>query len=102
MSQKSGLRSQQLCILFALSLAAALTACGGGGSSGSSGASVVAPAITAQPSSVSVTEGQVATFSVTATGTAPLSYQWQKGGSAISGATASTYTISDAALADSG
>jgi DNA-binding beta-propeller fold protein YncE len=102
MSQKSGVRFQQLRTLFALSLAAALTACGGGGSSGSSAPSVVAPAITAQPSSVSVTEGQVATFSVTATGTAPLSYQWQKAGSAISGATASTYTISDAALADSG
>ena len=38
----------------------------------------VAPSITAQPSSVTITAGQTATFSVTATGTAPLSYQWNK------------------------
>jgi hypothetical protein len=37
----------------------------------------VAPAITTQPANQAVTVGQTATFSVTATGTAPLSYQWQ-------------------------
>ena len=34
------------------------------------------PTITRQPSSVSVTAGKLATFSVTATGTGSLSYQW--------------------------
>jgi Immunoglobulin I-set domain len=36
-----------------------------------------APSITAQPANQTVTAGQTATFTVTATGTAPLSYQWQ-------------------------
>ena len=52
----------------------------------------VAPSITTQPSSVTITTGQTATFSVTATGTAPLSYQWSQNGTAISGATSSSYT----------
>ncbi len=52
----------------------------------------VAPSITTQPSSRTITAGQTATFTVTATGTAPLSYQWRQNGTAISGATSSTYT----------
>jgi PQQ-like domain len=36
-----------------------------------------APSITAQPTNQTVTAGGTATFTVTATGTAPLSYQWQ-------------------------
>ncbi|HEY1312758.1 MAG TPA: immunoglobulin domain-containing protein, partial [Steroidobacteraceae bacterium] len=52
----------------------------------------VAPSITTQPANQSVTAGQTATFSVVAGGTAPLSYQWQKGGAAIAGATAPSYT----------
>jgi hypothetical protein len=49
------------------------------------------PVITAQPLSQSVKWPRLATFSVSATGTAPLSYQWQKNGVAIAGATNSTY-----------
>jgi hypothetical protein len=71
---------------------------GCGGSNSSSGA----PAITAQPSNQTVTAGQTATFSVTATGKSPLSYQWSKNGSAISGATSSTYTTPATTTADSG
>src|SRR5229473_2748645 len=41
---------------------------------------LVAPTITTQPASQTVTAGQTATFSVVAAGTAPLSYQWQKNG----------------------
>ena len=63
-------------------------------------AAAVAPAITTQPASQSVTEGQTATFSVTATGTAPLTYQWKKGGTDISGATSSTYTTPATSSAD--
>ena len=62
----------------------------------------VAPAITAQPGSLSVTAGQTATFSVTASGTAPLSYQWRKNGSNISGATSSSYTTPATVVGDSG
>jgi hypothetical protein len=53
---------------------------------------VVAPTITTQPSSRTVTAGQVATFTVAANGTAPIIYQWQKNGAPISGATSSTYS----------
>ena len=52
---------------------------------------VVAPAITTQPAAQTIAEGQTATFSVTATGTAP-GYQWKKNGTDIPGATSSTYT----------
>jgi hypothetical protein len=58
--------------------------------------------ITAQPASQSVTLGQTATFSVTATGTAPLNYQWQKNGGNISGATAASYTTPATVAGDSG
>jgi hypothetical protein len=50
----------------------------------------VAPSITTQPVSADVNVGQTATFSVTAAGTFPLSYQWQKNGAAISGANSAT------------
>lgn len=52
----------------------------------------VAPSITTQPANQTVIAGKSATFSVAATGTAPLSYQWSKNGTAISGATSPTYT----------
>ncbi len=57
------------------------------------------PLITQQPADVSVTAGQPASFSVTATGSS-LSYQWRKGGTAISSATAATYTINSTSTAD--
>ena len=63
-------------------------------------AGAVALAITSQPAAQTVTEGQPATFSVTATGTEPLSYQWKKNGTAIDGATSSTYTTPTTAIGD--
>jgi hypothetical protein len=77
-----------------------LAACGGGSSGDSTTAPAVAPAITTAPGSQSVSVGQTATFSVVATGTAPLSYQWQENGTAISGATSSSYTTAATTLAD--
>ena len=62
----------------------------------------VKPSITTQPKSQTVTEGDSVTFSVTATGTAPLSYQWKKNGSNISGATSSSYKINSAKTSDVG
>jgi uncharacterized delta-60 repeat protein len=52
----------------------------------------IAPAITGQPVSLIVTQGQSAPFTVTATGT-PLNYYWKKGGVFITGATNASYTI---------
>jgi glucose/arabinose dehydrogenase len=60
------------------------------------------PRIDSQPASVTVAAGQSANFSVTASGTAPLAYQWQRNGVNIAGATASAYTLSNAAGADNG
>jgi len=65
-------------------------------------ATTAAPSITAQPASQTVTVGQTASFSVTATGTAPLSYQWQKNSVAISGATSLSYTTSATTTSDNG
>lgn len=54
------------------------------------------PVITQQPTNQSVVVGGTVSFSVTATGSAPLQYQWQKGNVNITGANSSTFTISDA------
>ncbi|MGA8443013.1 MAG: pyrrolo-quinoline quinone [Candidatus Sulfotelmatobacter sp.] len=61
-----------------------------------------APTIFTQPADQSVAAGRPATFSVTAAGTAPLSYQWQKGTTSITGATSATYTTAATTSADSG
>ena len=75
-------------------------------SCGSSGPSSlpppVAPSIATQPASQTVTARQTASFSVAATGTAPLSYQWQKNGVNIVGATAASYTTPATSTSDSG
>ncbi|MEK4364113.1 immunoglobulin domain-containing protein [Paenibacillus sp. FSL M8-0212] len=63
---------------------------------------LVSPAITSQPSDQTVTEGQTATFSVTASGDTPLSYQWKKNGTDINGATSSTLTVTNAQSVDAG
>ncbi len=62
----------------------------------------VAPSITAQPVSQTVTAGQTATFSVTASGTAPLRYQWQRNGGAIGNATSPSYTTPATSTSDNG
>ena len=60
------------------------------------------PAITIQPASQTVGAGQPATFTVSASGSAPLSYQWQRGGVDLAGETAASYTLASAQLADNG
>lgn len=50
---------------------------------------------------MAVTEGEVATFSVAANGTAPLSYQWRRGAFDVVGATGATYSFTPG-LADTG
>ena len=65
-------------------------------------AAPVAPSISAGPSNQTVAAGQTATFSVVASGTAPLSYQWSKNGAAIAGATPSSYTTPAETTSDNG
>nr|ABK64062.1 conserved hypothetical protein [Janthinobacterium lividum] len=80
--------------LIPLLLLAAVASCGGGGSAPTnSPAASNAPSISAQPLSISAPEGGSVTFSVTATGTAPLSYQWQRNGSDVVGATSAQYML---------
>ncbi|MGZ4971566.1 MAG: GH25 family lysozyme [Limisphaerales bacterium] len=62
----------------------------------------VAPSIMTQPQSQTVTQGQNATFSVSASGTQPMSYQWTFNGANISGATGSSYTVVNAQSANGG
>ena len=60
------------------------------------------PQISAQPTDQYTTVGGSATFSVTASGSGTLTYQWAFGGSAISGATGSSYTVTNAQASNSG
>jgi endonuclease/exonuclease/phosphatase family metal-dependent hydrolase len=61
-----------------------------------------APAITTQPQSQSVATGSSATFSVIATGTSPLNYQWLFNGTNIFSATNSLFTLASAQLTNAG
>jgi Immunoglobulin I-set domain/Heparinase II/III-like protein len=82
-----------------------LSGCAGVTSAGSntkSNGTSAPPSITAQPVSANVVVGQTATFFVATTGTAPLSYQWQKNNTAISGGTSSTYTTPPTTASDNG
>jgi hypothetical protein len=66
------------------------------------GSTAAGPSISLQPANQTMTAGQTATFSVVASGTAPLTYQWQKNGSAVTAATAASYTTPVTTTADSG
>ena len=90
------------------SLCLALAACGGSADappppeSGPPPPAAVAPTITLQPQPVAVTVGQPASFSVAASGTQPIGFQWQRNGTPIAGATSTTYAIAATTLADTG
>lgn len=87
-----------------LAILAMLAACGGNNSTPATQPqnSATAPQITTQPANQSVSAGQSATFSAVAAGSAPLQYQWRKGGSTIAGATASSYTTPATVIGDNG
>lgn len=63
---------------------------------------VTAPVISTQPTSRTVTAGQSASFTVSATSSTTVSYQWYKNGSAISGATSATLTLSSVTTSAAG
>lgn len=60
------------------------------------------PTITVQPVNTLVAPGGSATLAISATGTAPLAYQWHKDGAAIAGATQSSLGFANAQPADAG
>lgn len=61
-----------------------------------------APSITTNPANRTVSMGQSASFSVAASGTAPMTYQWQRNGANIANATSSTYTLQSTSASDNG
>ena len=80
----------------------ALMACGGGGSSYTPGPSADPPRITVQPQGTTLTEPAPLALSVTATGSAPLYYQWTKDGINLPGATGPSFGIALTVPEDSG
>ena len=60
------------------------------------------PAISRQPASLAVMLGGTASFSVQATGSLPMSYQWQFNGTNIAGATGTSFTLSSVTAANVG
>lgn len=70
------------------------TNCGGG--------TPVPPSITQQPTSLTITQGNNASFMVIAGGDPPLSYQWRFNGNDLADATSASLTITNAQAADAG
>lgn len=89
------------CCVFCVVSLLVMSGCGSGSSGGGN---PVSPTITTEPTNQRVTVGQTATFTVGASGTAPLSYQWVNGATQanIAGATSSSYTTPPTTLADNG
>jgi len=85
--------------MMVVGLCIANAACQSGGGMGM----ITAPSISTQPQSQSVMVGQTATFSAAASGTAPLTFQWQKNMANITmNANSSTYTTPAAQAGDDG
>jgi hypothetical protein len=84
--------------LFMLSALLCAVGCGAGGANSPSAPAVV---ITMQPANESVPMGLTGSFTVQASGS-NLQFQWSRNGSAVPGATASTYTTGLVAFSDTG
>lgn len=69
---------------------------------GSVTAQLVSPELTLQPVAQTVLQGTPVSFSVAATGSQPLSYQWQVNGVDLAGKTGTTLTLPNALLSDAG
>src|SRR6266849_910738 len=91
-------------LVTALLVALTLSGCTGSIGAGRTSSKHVnpAPSITTQPTSQTIVVGQTEKFSVADAGTAPLSYQWQKNGASIAGASSSSYTTPVTTTGDSG
>jgi phospholipase/lecithinase/hemolysin len=63
---------------------------------------IIPPAITTQPSGATVMAGQNTNFTVAATGTPPLAYQWRFNGRALAGATFATLSLTNVQPARAG
>jgi len=82
----------------------AVNAAGASDNSGQASATTLPapPEIVVHPRSQIVAAGSNVTFTVVASGAAPLSYQWRHDGTNIGGATQSAYTLASAQVSDAG
>ena len=92
-------RTQNALLAIALALSLTTASCAG---KSAVAADPTAPSIISQPTDETVKLGQSATFSVVASGTDPLSYQWEKNLAVIGGATDASYTTPATTTADNG
>ena len=91
-----------IALIVSAGLLLALSACHHGSGYSGAASSTTSPSITTPPSGQTASVGGTATFTVVATGSTPLSYQWLKGGVPITGATSATYTTPAVAMTDDG
>lgn len=94
-------RSYSSCFALVAVLAVLTGGCGGGSPAGPMPI-VQPPSIITQPTNQVVVLGQTATFTAAASGTPPLNYQWNKNGTAISGAASPSYTTPPTVQGDDG
>ena len=66
------------------------------------GGTATAPSITTQPVSQTVTAGANVSFTVAASGTAPLSYQWKLNGANVAGGTSATLSLTGVTAGQAG
>ena len=98
-NKRNNFKSLGLWIVQLTGVATLCTACGGSSGNGSAG-NAPAPAISVQPISQTVAIGSAVNFSVLASGDASVSFQWKRNGAEVSGATAASYSLSSAQVAD--
>ena len=90
-----------LTLLFSLASAALIAGCGGEDNPAGP-PSTDPPVIVTQPAATTVVAGASAAFTVVASGAPTLHYQWQRNGADVAGASASSYVLANAAMADNG
>ncbi|HVW77398.1 MAG TPA: immunoglobulin domain-containing protein [Alloacidobacterium sp.] len=95
-------RPLKLRYLASIFACAFILGCGEQAGTGSQPPNTAAPVIVTQPASQTVPLGISATFSVAASGASPMSYQWERNGKPITGASSLSYTIEQVQETDNG